>query len=152
MSHVASMKTKITNPQALVRALIRAGIPQSRIEVHEKAIQCCGYHTEEKYMANVVVRRKVSKVWGGCDIGWEKTADGTYVGHIDAFYYADLGQHYSTEWQTQVATFSNVEAAKMEMDSRDIEYDETRDDKGRIQIVARFKLEEDGRSLLLEGR
>lgn len=144
MSHVATVKTKIRNPQALVRALTRVGIPQNRIEIHEQAIQCHGYHREEKFMANVVVRKGDS----GSDIGWERDKDGTYVAHIDDYHYC--GQHYSTEWQNQVATYCGVETTKMELDSQSIEYTEARDDRGRTQI--RFKLAEDPRAMLRRGR
>jgi hypothetical protein len=152
MSHVSKLKTSITNPQALVRALVRIGIPMSRIEIHEQAQQCCGFHKEEKFMANVIVRKSTKLARGGCDIGWEKTEDGTYTAHVDDYNYGGGQQHYSSAWQTQVATYSNVETAKIEMEKRDIEYEEVRDDKNRIQIVARFKLEDGGRRVLREGR
>jgi hypothetical protein len=145
MSHVATVKTKIGNPQALVRALLRVGIPQNRIEIHEQAIQCCGYHKEEKFMANVVVRKDIC----GSDIGWERAKDGTYVAHIDDYNYGGR-QHYSTAWQTQVATYCGIETTKMELDSQSIEYTEARDDRGRTQI--RFKLAEDPRAMLRRGR
>jgi len=140
MSHVATVKTKISNPQALVRALLRMGIAQDRIELHEKAIQCHGYHQEEKFMANVVVR----KATYGSDIGWEKTTDGTYAAHIDDYHYT--GQHYNTDWQTQVATYCNVEAVKILFEERNMEYTEKRTDRGLIQV--RGVQKEDPRALL----
>lgn len=142
MSHVAKMQTSITDPKALVEALKKCGIAQARIEVHDKAIQCQGYHAEEKFMANVVVRRKEG-AWGGSDIGWERGQDGRYVAHLDDYNYSANGQHYSEAWQTNLYTHYNIEKVRMELESRGLEYVEERDTLGRTQFRAKIPLQDD---------
>lgn len=137
MSHLAKFQSSVTDPRALVRALVQMGIQQSQIQCYEKAVQCHGYHNEETFQANVVVRHSGT----GSDIGWEKNADGSYTSHIDDYNYNAIGgnQHYDQAWQNKCYTRYNVEKSKMELEDRKIPYVEGRDDNGRTTITARFK-------------
>lgn len=142
MSHLAKLKTSVTDAQALVRALGRMGIDKSRIEVHDKAIQAKGYHQEETFNANVIVRKNGSF---GSDIGWEKDGrSGVFAAHLDEYNYSS-GQHYSKEWQNRLYTFYNVEKAKMELEAKGIEHEELVDDVGRVQVRARFNVQDRSR-------
>jgi hypothetical protein len=114
------------------------GIQQSQIQCYEKAVRCHGFHENETFNANVVVRHKGSF---GSDIGWEKNPDGTYTSHIDNYNYKSGGgeQHYDDAWQNKCYTRYNVEKSKMELEARNIPYVEGRDDNGRTTITARFR-------------
>jgi hypothetical protein len=141
MSHVAKFQTAVVDLEALKRALIRMGIKPSQIEIHNQAIQAHGFHENETFMANLIVRRTQDF---GSDIGWERTKEGQYAAHLDDFNYNGI-QHYDTDWQTRLYTLYNVEKSKIELESRNIEYEETKDERGRYQIRARFQLDRGSR-------
>jgi hypothetical protein len=141
MSHFNDFETTITDPDALVRALARMGIQEKDIEKHSTAVRLNGYHAEEKNNAHVVVRRKVFGT-ANSDIGWE-LKDGKYVAHIDEFDYGN-GSPFNKIWQTKLYTYYNVEKSKIEFEQRGIEYTESKDDKGRIQLRAKFKAQNVG--------
>jgi hypothetical protein len=73
------------------------------------------------------------------DIGWVRNKDGKFEAIISEF----DKSYYNTEWNSKLYTYYNVEKSKMEMDARGIKYTEKIDDKGRIQLRAKFKVTED---------
>jgi len=147
MSHLARMHTAVKDSEALIRALKRVGIPEQRIEYHEKAILARGYHQEETFNANVIVR----KDGFGSDIGWERNPKtGEFTAHLDEFHYRN--QHYSQEWQRNLYTFYNVEKCKMELDNKGMEYEEGTDNQNRPYIRARVVLEDNSRSRTVGAR
>ena len=145
MSHVSKMTTAMRNPKALVRALKRLGNKDKNIEVHEEAINCHGYHEEEKYKANIVLRRKLSDYSAkSSDVGWELQKDGTYAYHGDAFEYSGATV-YNEDWHQKLETFYAIEAAKIEYEDRNIEYTEGVDEEKNPTLEARFPLEDEER-------
>jgi hypothetical protein len=139
MSHTLEFETTITNQDALVSALKRMGIPENLIEVHETAQRLKAYHEEEVKYAHVIVRRDLNEFSLGThsDYGWERNADGVFVGHIDGFNYK-VGPQLTSEWQQKLYTYCNVETMKMEFGKQHMECVETVDKQGRIQLRAKF--------------
>jgi hypothetical protein len=140
------METQITDQEALVRALCRSisratskEFTRGQIEVCDNPRNLYGYQNDRRAQtANVILRRQHV---GGLsnDIGFAKGKDGTYSAIISEY---DSG-YYTKEWLTRLYTFYNVEKAKMEMDSRGVQYTETKDDRGRIQLRAKFQVKEE---------
>jgi hypothetical protein len=142
MSHYAKFESQVTDREALVRALCQVANPvthknftRDQIEVHDDAQHLYGYQGDKRpQKANVIIRRK--NVGGASnDIGFV-LEDGVYKPIISEF---DQSQGYSNAWLNKCYTRYNVEKSKIELESRNIPYVESRDEKGRTQIVARFK-------------
>jgi len=86
MSHLNEMKTTMTDREMLVRGLIRhMHLKRQDIEVHDRAQRINGYHKEDTFNGNVIVRR--GKTGIPSDIGWE-LKNGNFVGHVDSFDYS----------------------------------------------------------------
>ena len=146
MSHLSTLKTNITDLEALRRALLHCGVKASQIEISENTpLTARGYHADA-FHANLVVH-KPDKDFGS-DIGWEKTADGTYAVHTDGYDYRrgnPNGQFYNESWTNRLNTRYAVEKAKMEFDARGIAYSESTDEKKRTVLTARFTSPEQSR-------
>lgn len=147
MSHYLAMETQITDQEALVRALCRSisratskEFTRGQIEVCEPARHLYGYKGDQREQtANVILRRQ--HVGGSSnDVGFVKGPNGTYSAIVSDF---DRENGYGQPWLTRLYTFYNVEKAKMEMDSRGVQYTETKDDRGRIQLRAKFQVKEE---------
>ena len=138
MSHTLTFESVVMDQRALVRALVRIGVSESCIEVHEEPVPMRNYHENEETKANVIVRRKVFAGSRNSDIGWERTDEGTFVAHIDSYNYGDA-THFSEAWQQRLYTYYNVEATKIAFEKEGLEYTETTDTDGRIQLRAKFK-------------
>jgi hypothetical protein len=141
MSHTSTLKTNITDVEALRRALIHCGIKANQIEISDSPIVARGYHNDA-FHANLVVHKVAGSF--GSDIGWEKTKDGTYAVHIDGYHYG-THQHYDETWTNRLNTRYNIEKSKMALDAAGVEYTETVDEKKRVQLKARFKSAEQSR-------
>lgn len=140
MSHYNDFKTQITDPMALVRALKRVRTrthpwTEKDIEVHGTAVALYGYHGDKRAQtANIVIRRH--NVQGAAnDLGFVMEKDGTYTAII-----SDYDQsYYNKTWQAELYTYYNVEKSKMEFESHGIEYEESKDEVGRIVVQGKFK-------------
>lgn len=89
MSHLNEMKTKMSDREMLVRALMRhMHLQRQDIEVHDRAVRINGYHKEDNFVGNVIVRKNKSGI--PSDIGWE-LKNGNFVGHVDSYDYRGLG-------------------------------------------------------------
>lgn len=136
MSHLNEFKSTITDEAALLKALCRVdcfGRVQTRqsIEVHKNAVPLTGYATENK-RAHIVIRRN-NAPGSYNDLGFFKGQDGTYQ--------AMIGDNYDQKWLGKLTMYYNVEKSKQEFADRGIECVETKDEKGRIQLRAKFKTE-----------
>jgi hypothetical protein len=147
MSHYLAMETQITDQEALVRALCRSisratgkVFTRNQIEICDNPRNLYGYQNDlREQTANVILRRQ--HVGGSSnDIGFVKGPNGTYSAIVSDF---DRSNCYGEPWLTKLYTYYNVEKAKMEMDSRGVQYTETKDDKGRIQLRAKFQVKEE---------
>ena len=139
MSHTLDFETVVTDPQALVRALKRMGVPEQDIEIHEIAVRLNTYHEEEHKIAHVIVRRNLGCDYShrNSDVGWEHNDEGVYVGHIDEFDYQNR-TCFDKDWQQKLYTYYNVEATKIAFENKGMDYVETKDKAGRIQLRAKF--------------
>ena len=142
MSHYNDFETEITDQEALVRALCRCTtqmgqLDRNKIESHKEAKNLYGYHGDmREQKAHVIIRRKY--VSGAAnDIGFVKDENGKFKAIISD--YDSNAQNHT--WLTKLYTYYNVERSKMEFEARGIEYTESKDDKGRIQLRAKFKTE-----------
>ena len=85
MSHLNEMKTSMTDKEMLIRALMRhMKLRRQDIEVHDRAQRINGYHSEDNFVGNVIVRKNKSGI--PSDIGWE-LKKGSFVGHVDSYDY-----------------------------------------------------------------
>ena len=105
MSAYSENKTSFKDVDTLIEALVACGYPKEAIEVHEKAVNLYGYHGDmRKDTAEIVIRRaNVNKYMSGGasnDIGFKKSADGTYAAIISEY---DSGKH-NARWMAQVKT------------------------------------------------
>jgi hypothetical protein len=138
MSHTLDFTTNVMDQDCLVLALKRMGVPESSIQVHEKATLMATFHPEERKHAHVIVKRKVFKGRFNSDIGWEKNDEGLFVGHIDEFAY-NGSPHYGKEWQAKLYTYYNVEVTKKAFTQQGMEIIETKNEKNQIVIRAKYK-------------
>jgi hypothetical protein len=140
MSHYLDFKTKITDRDALVKALCHMKTSQGlltvdKIEVHDKATNLYGYQGDKRNtVANVIIRR--NNVGGAAnDIGFVKNADGTYSSIISEY---DSG-YQNDEWQKKLYTYYNFEKAKFECVKKGLSVTEGLTADGRLTLRARFK-------------
>jgi len=138
VSHFVSIKTKVRDRLALVRALVRMGFSKDQIEVCDAAREMSDYYGGKK-MANVIIRSRHSGI--PSDIGFEKSKDGVYVAHVDEYKYSG-GTHYNAAWQKKLYTYYGVEKAKMELDKQGhkigVNYFEDVDEKERPRLRVRL--------------
>lgn len=97
MSHFTVMRTKFTDPAALLKALADQGFRD--VEVHEQAQHLRGFMGDvRKHTAEVIIRRKYVGQASN-DIGFKKQPDGTYDAVISSY-----DRHkYSQEWLNRLA-------------------------------------------------
>ena len=140
MSHTLDFETVVQDAEALKRALLRMEVPESLIEIHDSPVRLNTYHKEENKIAHVVVRRKLNEHYSS-DIGWERNDEGLFVGHIDEYHYCGepTPPWYDAAWQKKLYTYYNVEATKIAFERQGMEYTESQDKQGRIQLRAKFK-------------
>lgn len=132
MSHYLDLETCMTDEKALIKTLSRMGFDESIVEVNDNPVQMQnwkGIPTSQR--ANVIVRRKYLGSLVN-DMGFEKTADGTYKAHIDE------SNKYGEAWRKKLATYYNVEKAKMAYDKRKIKYTESVDEQSRPVLKAKL--------------
>jgi glutaredoxin len=141
VSHYNNFNTQITDPKALARALCRCKsrngytFTEAMIENHEIAVSLKGYQNDiRQQTANVIIRR--NHVGGSSnDIGFAKQGDGTYQAIISDF----DSSYYSKQWLGHLQMHYNIEKTKISLDEKGIKYVETKDEKGRIQLRAKFQ-------------
>jgi len=130
MSHYLDLETQMIDEKALVKALGRMGY--NNVETHANATNLYGYQGDMRpQKANVIVRRKYISSSAN-DIGWQKTEEGTFKAHISEF---DSHRH-NEDWQKKLATYYNVEKAKMAYDKRKIKCVESTDAQNRPTVKA----------------
>lgn len=147
MSHYNDFETEITDQAALVRALCRCEnrnnkqIQLGMVETHTDPQHLYGYKGDRRNQkAHVIIRQQFV---GGAsnDLGFVKNEDGKYAAIISDY----DSSYYNKPWLTKLYTYYNVEKTKLEFENRGITYTETKDDKGRIQLRAKFKAENTSR-------
>jgi hypothetical protein len=83
MSHYTRLKTRITDPAALQQALADLGFPE--VEVHATAQPLVGFEGSQRAQkAEVIIRRK-HVGWLSNDIGFQRSADGTFEAVISEY-------------------------------------------------------------------
>ena len=140
MSHFNDFETIIADKEALLRALCRCDsrngnvFQRNQIEDHNEATNLYGYQSDRRAQkANIIIRRQ--HVGGAAnDLGFVKE-NGTYKAIISDY---DSG-FYNKQWLGKLTTYYNVEKSKMELEAKNIPYTEILDNKGRIQLRAKFQ-------------
>ncbi|MCI0458267.1 MAG: DUF1257 domain-containing protein [Gemmataceae bacterium] len=132
MSHFTTLKTQITDIKALQAALADLGL--AHVEVHATAQALYGYMGDARQQtAEVIVRRK-HLGWLSNDLGFKRTAAGTFDAIISDYDRAK----YSQEWLgklTQRYAY-HVARAKLEEQGFDLVAEEKTAD-GRIHLTLR---------------
>lgn len=138
MSHNLDMKTSMIDPEAIARAFTHLGFSAAAIKIHKTPVTMRNWKGETMpQKANVIVNyQDVSRVgdYPSNDIGFERGADGVYKCHMDDGF---LTRH--TEFMNKLGTYYNYEKSKMELDARKVQYEETMDKLGRLQLKVAFK-------------
>lgn len=130
MSHYLDLETCMTDENALVKALGRMGY--INVETHTSPTNLYGYQGDmREQKANVIVRR-LHVGPAANDLGWQKTTEGTYKANISEY---DSRRH-DEAWQKKLATYYNVEKAKMAYNKRKIRYTESVDEQSRPTVKA----------------
>lgn len=148
MSHYLDMKTQLTDPEALRRALLHMGFSESEVKVHQNNVNIKDYmgrRTDKK--ASVVVDYNAASRVGNYpsnDLGFYKTSDGTYTCHMD-----DGFLERQKGFMDKLGTYYNYEKSKIELEARKIPYEELKDDTGRLQLKCQFKKKNKGLSISL---
>ena len=135
MSHFLQAKSKITDPEALVRALIEKGYKRNQIQVHEKAVAMVGYFGRTgDQKANIILPKTVTGHHS--DVGFVKESDGTYTCIVDEY---GMGRNkFGAEWRTGLYQEATAQSAIMELEKRKIPYTKTMTD-GKLRIEAIIK-------------
>jgi hypothetical protein len=132
MSHFTTLKTQLTDLKALQAALADLGLTQ--VEVHPVAEHLLGFRGDTRTQtAEVIVRRK-HLGWLSNDLGFKRTAAGTFDAIISDYDRAK----YSQEWLgklTQRYAY-HVARTKLEEQGFDLVAEEKTTD-GRIHLTLR---------------
>ena len=143
MSHTLNLKTTLTDKEAIIRGLVRKGIPRNKIEVHDRA-QTMAMYAGQTGSANIIVRQEniqalkseigmsTQYAHAFADLGFRQNPDGTYEAVVD-------GSNFDEGWVNNLSQCYNVEKAKMELDAKKIKYTETVTPTGDIQLRAAFQ-------------
>jgi hypothetical protein len=132
VSHFTTIKTKISDPRALVLALRDKGFETA--EVHEEAASLMGYRGDERQQtAEVIVRRKFVG-HASNDIGFKRTQDGSFDAIISQYDRPRFDKRW-LESLTQRYAY-HVALAKLEEQGFTLASEETSKD-GRIHLVLR---------------
>jgi Protein of unknown function (DUF1257) len=141
VSHYNNFNTQITDPKALTRALCKCQsrngytFTESMIENHEKGSNLYGYQNDRRQQTAHVIIRRNHVGSSSNDMGFVKQDDGTYQAIISDF----DSSHYNKQWLGHLQMHYNIEKTKMSLEAKGIKYVETKDDKGRIQLRAKFQ-------------
>ena len=131
MSHFMQSKTKISDPEAIVRALMKMGFTRNQIEVHTNNVGIQDYYKGTN-QASIVIRRQNTGI--PSDIGFRKEADGTYTGIYDEFNYGGLGV-FNKDWQKKFVQHANNETCKIALEKQQISFEEITDKNGDIVLT-----------------
>jgi hypothetical protein len=136
MSHYLDFESLVTDGEALCRAICRTPLPNNRTDItfSEAPISMEGYAGNRSQLANIIIPKRLTGGYG--DTGFIKTKEGTYKAILDE---SDMRRGFDQGWMDRLYTYYNVEKAKMEFDSMKVDYTESLDDLGRIQLRAKFK-------------
>ena len=144
MSHFNDFETNITDKGALLRALVKCingygeVIKENWIEVHDEPQNLYGYKGDiRNQKAHIIIRRN-HVGHASNDIGFVRDAEGNYSATISDY---DVSSHYNANWRGRLQMHYNIEKSKMELEAKGIPYTETKDEKGRIQLRAKFQAE-----------
>lgn len=132
MSHFTTVKTRIVETDALVKALADVGF--SSVEVHEMAQHLYGYQGDvRRQTAEVIVRRKfVGRASN--DIGFKGNAEGVYDAIISGY---DRSK-FNDKWLSSLTHRYAYHAArdKLQQQGFDMISEETNAD-GQVHLVLR---------------
>ena len=132
MSHFTRLKTRLTDRPALVQAL--ADVGYRLVETHDTPQTLYGYRGDKRAeQAEVIIRRKHVGPASN-DLGFRRTAAGSFEAIISAF---DRRQH-SQAWLDRLTQryAYHVARAKLQEQGFDLVSEETARD-GRIHLVLR---------------
>jgi hypothetical protein len=127
MSHLNEMKTTMTNREMLVRALMRhMKLRRQDIEVHDRATRINGYHSEDNFVGNVIVRKGKSGI--PSDIGWE-FKNKIFLGHVDSYDYTQRSWsskiRLDDNWSQGLQQCYNQEVIKQGLTDKGYEFRES---------------------------
>jgi len=127
MSHLNTMKTAMHDKEMLIRAVCKhMNITRNQVEVHDKAQRIKGYHSEDTFLGNVIVRSEHTCI--PSDIGWELKGN-SFVSHVDAYDY-QRGRIYDANWGLGLQQIYNHEVMKQGLKSKGIAYTESTSKEG----------------------
>ncbi len=130
MSHFTTLKTKITDASALVKALADMGLHS--VEVHQMPQHLYGYQGDVRSQTAEVIIRRQFVGHASNDIGFKLTKDGTFEAIISEY---DRSQ-FSREWLNKLTQryAYHVTRDKLEKQGFKLVTEQTEHD-GKIRLV-----------------
>lgn len=132
MSHFTTLRTRITDRDALVAALADVGYPD--VEVHDQAQPLYGFQGDRRAQrAHVIVRRQHVGAASN-DLGFEQQADGHFTAVISEF---DRHRH-DEKWLRRVTARHAYHATTATLTSQGFDLvDERSERDGTVRLVLR---------------
>jgi hypothetical protein len=132
MSHFTTLKTRLTETGALIKALADVGF--KHVEVHEQAQHLYGYLGDRRPQTAEVIVRKKYVGRASNDIGFKRRDDGTFDAIISGY---DRGK-YSQEWLERLTQRYAYHVARAKLEEQGFALvTEEKDRDGRIHLVLR---------------
>ena len=132
MSHFTRLRTRITDVEALRKALADVGF--ATVEVHETAQHLRGWLGDRRSQTAEVILRKKYIGFASNDIGFQRQPDGTFealISEYDRHKYTEKWLNQLTQRYAYHATCARLKEQGFEM----VQEEKTRD--GRIHLVLR---------------
>ena len=117
MSEYVEVKTAFQDPTALVAALMETGHWKAeQIEVHPEVQNLYGYHGDVRSQRAHIIIRRAYVGPASNDIGFERQADGRFVGHISEYDRTSRG--YNEEWNRRLRQNYAFHATRIPQEAR----------------------------------
>lgn len=85
MSEYIDAETEFKDKDCLIDSLVGLGIKKANIEVHDSPVNLKGYKNDTRTQKCHIVIRKVNVGSASNDIGFERTAEGTYKAYVSEY-------------------------------------------------------------------
>jgi hypothetical protein len=132
MSHFTTIRTQITDTDALIKALADVGF--NEVEVHQTAQHLYGYQGDQRSQTAEVIIRRQHIGLASNDIGFKQQGDGTFEAIISEY----DRKKYSQQWLERLTQRYAYHAAVAKLEEQGFTLNtEEVEEGGRIHLVLR---------------